>query len=236
MNPQPVGQLITFSGIDGAGKSTQIAALYEALSARKFKVATVAFWEDAAILPYLRAGSSFRILRSKPEPEHSIALRHDKNVRAWYLTLLRAGFYALDALNLRRVVGRLQRSGAHFIILDRCSYDQLVHIRARHWLARVFIRMVIKMSPLPTVAFMLDASPEAAFQRKPEYPLAFMHEYREAFLSLREFVPKLNIIAPGSVEEVHRQILSCVLANQEVRSSAAASLGNEHRVLLSNSQ
>src|SRR6478672_5609991 len=166
MKPSPVARLITFSGIDGAGKSTQIAALNDALCSRGLKVAQIAFWEDAAIFPNFRAGLSLRMLAGDEEREQRPSLRNDKNVRAWYLTLIRSAFYLLDAFHLRVVVGRQMRSGAHFIILDRWSYDQLVHIKSRNWLARTYIKAVFTLAPSPDVAFVLDASPHDAFQRK----------------------------------------------------------------------
>jgi thymidylate kinase len=210
MNSTQAGRLIAFSGIDGAGKSTQIAALRDSLSSRGWKVAQIAFWEDAAVLPRFRAGVSLRALANSNECEE-IPLRNDKNVRVWYLTLIRSVFYLLDALHLRTVVDRLMRSGADFIILDRWSYDQVVHIKSRNWMARAYIKTVLALAPSPNVAFVLDAIPEDAFRRKPEYPLAFLHEYRQDFLALKNFVPGLQIISPGPIDEVHRQILEGAL-------------------------
>jgi thymidylate kinase len=175
------------------------------------------------------------MLRGKQEGRHFSALRSDKNVRAWYLTLIRSGFYLLDALHLRRVVARLQRTGADFIILDRCSYDQLVHIRSRHWLARAYVRTVMSVTPTPDFAFVLDASPEEAFRRKPEYPLAFMSEYRQAFLGLREFVPHLRVIAPAPLEDVHQQIVEHLVSGGVNRLECALE-SKEREQLLSNSQ
>jgi len=219
MSPIPSCRLIAFSGIDGAGKSTQIAALRNSLSARGWKVSQVAFWDDAAILPRFRAGVSLRMLSSAQEAS-AASLRKDKNVRAWYLTLIRSVFYILDALRLRAVVARLKRSGADFIILDRWSYDQLVHIASRNWLARAYIRTVFVLAPSPEIPLVLDAVPEEAFQRKPEYPLPFLREYRQAFVALKKFVPRLRIISPGSADEVHRRIIESVVEEQPVRVSA----------------
>jgi thymidylate kinase len=216
MTSTPAGRLIAFSGIDGAGKSTQIAALRHSLSARGWTVSQVAFWEDAAILPRFRAGVSWRVL-SKSNESGAHSLRNDKNVRRWYLTLIRSVFYVLDALHLRAVVKRLQRSGADFIILDRWSYDQLVHIDSRNWLARAYISTVFRLAPSPEIPLVLDAAPEEAFQRKPEYPLSFLREYRQSFLALKTFVPRLRIISPGSIDEVHRRIMETVIEQQPVR-------------------
>ncbi len=41
-------QIVTFSGIDGAGKTTQINSLSAYLSQRGFRVAHVVFWDDVA--------------------------------------------------------------------------------------------------------------------------------------------------------------------------------------------
>ena len=235
MKPNQSARLITFSGIDGAGKSTQIAALENALSTRGLHIAAISFWDNVAVLPRFRAGASLRMLRPQPEREQSVPLRNDKNVRAWYLTVVRAGFYVLDAWRLRKLVARLQRSGVDFIVLDRCSYDQLVHIRSRRRLARAYMRAVLSVAPKPDIAFVLDACPDEAFSRKPEYPLPFMHEYRQAYLDLRQFAPEIRVIAPGAVDDVRRRILEFVLTNEANSRETSASASDEHAVFLSNS-
>jgi len=225
-------RVITFSGIDGAGKSTQIEGLCEVLRRQGFTVRQIAFWDDVAVLPHLRAGLSLRVFRKKAEPDQAITLRTDKNVRAWYLSLIRAGFYVLDALHFRIMLARLRRSEVDFIVVDRCCYDQLVHVRPRNWFLRAFIHLVTRLAPAPDVALLLDASPDQAFARKPEYPLHFLREYREAYLRLRDFVPRLVVIPPASVDTVHAHILRCVL--REPFSVDRGAVG-EHEILLRNS-
>lgn len=198
--------IITFSGIDGAGKSTQIEMLSSTLEGLGFRVARVCFWEDVAVFPNFRAGFSLRAFQ-KSGKKNTAALRSDKNVRAWYLTLLRSPFYLMDALSLRRVVARVRSQSPDYIIFDRYFYDQIVQIRSRSALTQLFRRLLIALAPTPSFAFILDASPDEAFQRKPEYPLTFMYEYRRGYLGLREFVPDLRVIHSGTPERVHRQIL-----------------------------
>lgn len=201
-----LAQLLTFSGIDGAGKTTQINCVHAHLLDQGFRVARATFWDDAAFLPRLRAGVSLSFLAKTPSTD-GIPLRNDKNVRGWYLMLPRYALYLLDALRLRWVVSRLRSRDYDFIIFDRYLYDQLAQVQSRRWLARAYIHLLLALTPKPTVAFLLDASPDEAFLRKPEYPLAFMHGYRESFLSLRQFVPNLVVISPGEIEAVRESIL-----------------------------
>ena len=201
--------IVTFSGIDGAGKTTQIETASAHLSQMGYRVARVAFWDDVAVLPKLRTGVSSQVFKKKPD---SASLRHDKNVRTWYLTLVRSFFYVLDTLRLRQVANRLRNSeDFDFIIFDRYVYDLLVQVRSHSWWARTYRKALLALTPSPDNAFVLDASPDEAFKRKPEYPLSFMHEYRDEFLGLREFVPLLEVISPATIDEVHQQIMSRLL-------------------------
>jgi hypothetical protein len=68
----------------------------------------------------------------------------------------------------------------------------------------------LRETPAPDLAFVIDASPAAAFARKPEYPLDFVYRNRQSFLDLRELAPQLIIVREGRQEDVSEEILGHV--------------------------
>jgi len=72
-------------------------------------------------------------------------------------------------------------------------------------LARLYISIVKRVIPRPDVIFFLDADPEAARARKPEYPVDFLHENRRAYTRLAELIGGITVVPSLSLEEaLHR--------------------------------
>jgi len=119
---------------------------------------------------------------------------------------VRLAFHLLDALNLRRKLSRTSHH-ADFIIFDRYIYDELANLPLSSRLARVYVGLVLKVSPAPDIAYLIDADPHTARARKPEYPLQFLHQNRDAYLAVRALAGnKMLLIEPASVDEMSAQI------------------------------
>ncbi len=199
--------LVTFSGMDGAGKSTQIENLCAWLEARGHSVRRLAFWDDAVVLCRWREGFVHKVFKSERgigAPGRPVS-RRDKNIRKWSLTPVRLGLYLLDTINLRRVVARARRSGAGVIIMDRYIYDELANLWPHTVLTGWFVRLIGILVPSPEVAFLLDADPEAAAVRKPEYPVDFMRRCRQAYLRLAPAVG-MQVVPPLPLEDAMRRV------------------------------
>jgi hypothetical protein len=200
---------VSFSGIDGAGKSTQIDRLRSDLEQRGIRVCILRFWDDIAAMTQLRDEAGRRVFKGEKgigTPEAPVN-RRDKNVRGWPITCLRLVIYFLDALSLRRAYRRAIQSGADFIIFDRYIYDELANLDLDRRTMSAYARIILRLVPEPGVSFFLDADPERARARKPEYPVEFLWFNRNAYLNLA-CMHDLAIIPPGAIETVHVEVLA----------------------------
>ena len=223
--------LVSFSGVDGSGKSTQIENLCSALHAAGAKTTLLAFWDNIVVGVKYRESFVHKVYKSERgigAPGKPVN-RRDKNVRAWYLTAARHLLYFVDALNLCRVVAHQRKtSGADLIILDRYIYDELSNLDLENRLSRSFIRFVHAFVPRPDIAYLLDADPVAAHARKPEYPLEFMKSCRRAYFALAELLGTMTIIPAMGLETAKAAVLKA--AQQKL---GLASLGTSESALAS---
>jgi thymidylate kinase len=200
--------LVSFSGMDGAGKSTQIANLRGLVERSGGRVVLRAFWDDVVVGTRYREGFSHKVLKSEKgigAPGKPVE-RRDKNVRSWYLNVARYAMYFADAVNLARVVRRVRRTGPDIIIFDRYVYDQLANLPLENSFARAYIAAVKLVIPRPDVIFFLDADPVAARARKPEYPVDFLEQNRRAYLRLAELIGGVTIIPPLALNEALQRV------------------------------
>jgi thymidylate kinase len=200
---------ISFSGIDGAGKSTQIERLCASLQQIGLSVRMVCFWDHVARLTRFRESAGHVVFGGDTgigTPSAPIS-RRDKNVRSWFMTAIRLFLYSLDAISLRVLVKRAQNSGADLLIFDRFIYDELANLELQHWMMRAYARAIGRFVPKPDISYLLDADPVAARARKPEYPLEFLDFNRKSYLALNNLACRFQVIAPMTADDVEREVL-----------------------------
>jgi thymidylate kinase len=209
--------IVSFSGIDGAGKSTQISALETWLNHSGLRTALLTFWDNVVCFSRCREFMSLKAFKGDAgvgSPEKPLQ-RRDKNVSSWPVTAMRFGLYFADAVNLCIRVRQARNSGADVVIFDRYIFDELANLRLDCKPAAVFARLILKLVPQPDLALMIDADPAAAQARKPEYPLEFVRRNRESYLRLAKLSGTITILEPDSVEAMKTTIRNKMLQTLE---------------------
>ena len=183
--PRPAGRggaVVAFSGLDGAGKSSQATALRDALDRLGYDA--VIEWTrlthnpslDVVARPVKRVLSAVRRRGRNAQPPAEAAgptgARTPRRSRGRVLDAGWTTFVALaNAMAQRRATAPHLRAG-RVVICDRYTLDSAAHLRRRYGPDRGFrfqIGLIRMLSPRPLRAYHLEVRPETSMERKKEH-------------------------------------------------------------------
>lgn len=153
-NIRPV--IITISGVDGSGKSTQVKSLIESLSERGSKV----FYFHAVQFSVANRGKDKIV---EPGSQKGVT------EASWYKVQLRKVALLIDILRFDFLVRSLQKKGYTHIVSDRYFYDSLVNIlflsgdSGYHSFGVEFLRKLVE---IPSHAIYLSVSAKEIASRE----------------------------------------------------------------------
>jgi len=183
------GRVVSFSGLDGAGKSSQIEGLQRALELLGFDVVVqwtrlewTTLWENPwlGVLGWparktLRLVSRMRGRRradasdggTAAAPLEPSAVRERSNV----ISQVWVAIVAFAHGQAQRRETREHLRGGKVVLCDRYTLDTAVHLRFRYGELRNYgfqIGLVQRLSPRPVAAYLLDVPAATAHARKAE--------------------------------------------------------------------
>jgi thymidylate kinase len=196
---QPTGVFLVILGPDGAGKSTLVGRLTQAVGPC-FRRQRIFHWRPNVIAPRKETG----VPNTDPHDEPPRGVLGSTVVLLGIFLDCWLGF----AFVLRPL---LARSG--LVIFDRSYHDLLIDpLRYRYggpmWLARFLGRLI----PAPDLLFLVDAEDEVILSRKHEVPPEELRRQREAYQQFALGVKRANLISTDhgielSVGEAARSVV-----------------------------
>jgi thymidylate kinase len=202
---------ITLSGVDGSGKSTQLAFLKEHLERNDKKV---------SVFNAVEFSSANRIARFfKGEQKFEPGKDRAVTKASWCSIVLREKFLVLDFLRFRFLLRKLRREGFDYLLSDRSFYDSLINIEyLRSVNSRqstintrrdLLLSVLCYLLPVSDVALYFDIDPETIMQRErvPEQGIGYLRTKTALF---KEKISDWNLVpidAESDRESVFQEIL-----------------------------
>lgn len=217
--------LITFSGLDGAGKSTLIEFLTSTLERQHQPVAVLHLNDQVGVYAYLRllrdrvrGRQPDQIAPGAPDTRSQKSQRPVPRGVRGFLSRVRTAvlwnkpirmlLYPIDVVIFACHRAYVERVRGRVLIMDRYFYDTLVDVSAGR--DRLWTRLLELITPAPTVPVYLDITPEESFRRKGEFTVDYLRRRHDAYQQVFERVPKAVHIRNTNLDETKALLLKVV--------------------------
>lgn len=191
------GLLVSFSGIDGAGKSTQVKLLVEYLRDNGKKVqATEEMFSYFLLKPLVW------ILRGATGTRGQGPVKKNKSIlpKFWFIPAF-IDIWASYIFKIRPMLAKYD-----FVIADRFYTDVWANLLYYGYLPDWAFRVFVKLLPKADIAFMLQVNPKTVQKREREFPPDYYEEQAKIYKRLATRIDSCIINANQDSKTVFKKI------------------------------
>lgn len=201
--------IISFSGLDGVGKSTHAQATITFLREKGLKIRLV---ETHRLSVYSIIGRLVRRF-SRDSATRLLEKQYDLKRASFTkrsIACIRKMSTFIDLLTFLFFVILPDKLNTGHIVCDRHLLDSIIQLRYLGLCGGQFYRFFLKWIPMPDVPILILAEPKAAYDRKPEY--SYEHFAMKDML-YRDAISTNNLIVVNnqSLEDTQREIEKVII-------------------------
>lgn len=174
-----MGVLVSFSGIDGAGKSTQVRLISEFLKSKGYKVRTT-----EEMFGYFLLKPLIKVLRSATGSPSGGPVKRNSNTLAklWFIPAY-IDIWLSYIFRIRPMV-----SNFDYVIADRFYTDIWANLLYYGYLPQWGFNFFINLLPQPNKAFVFLVDPATVIKREKDFPVTYYQEQSQIYKILTKKV------------------------------------------------
>lgn len=208
--------LITFSGLDGSGKSTHVACTADYLSRRGYRAVALPTARISAggipvvashilrrLSPTMRQAKKHTTSAQSQQRAYAVGPAVRPGWRQRAVSLTRLIVYPLDCLALLLSIRVLHWLGYTAVVCDRYVYDKMANLPKP---SGALGRLMCRLAPRPDVAFLIDTLPEVARRRREEHDAGYYVAKYAGYRRLISTGCELTSIRSTTIQETQEAV------------------------------
>ena len=207
--------IISFSGLDGSGKTTQIHLLANFLKKKGIPFSIVEVGR-ISIFMYIKSILQIFSHRTVTHIEGvQFNLSEDPSLFKNFLSIIRQISTVFDILIFILVFRIPLLFRKKIVLCDRYFFDSISQLYYLKMCSRQVFLFLLMLVPIPKVSFLLNTSGETAYKRKPEYVKSYFIKKSRLYLFIAKRF-KMKVVESNDIQKTsiaiqkHLQELSII--------------------------